>query len=236
MGVDIMQYRVAIGVFNNSVHRSSKRFYLTSDDGGKWSDSLLLGKNICYSIFIIGLLLSLCMDVHPNPGPVRLNSKKMQFKNISFCHVNIAGLKSDPERFNSIKLQLAGNYGVITVSETHLTNVDKSEDYKIPGYHGPYRLDRIGQVWGGVMAWVSNDIAPKRRSDLECYGLEVMWMELRTENFKLLLATAYKQPKGKLGDKFWSGLQDSFDLAKSSGIDHIVLTGDFNSDRQTDQA
>ena len=74
---------------------------------------------------------------------------------------------------------------------TWLSNLDKSEDYKIPGYQLPIHTDRaLGRVsYGWVMVWISNSIGCKMHNDLET-DVEIMWLEVRTSNKKLFLFIA----------------------------------------------
>jgi hypothetical protein len=140
-------------------------------------------------------------------------------------------------RFGEFKDQIAGNFDVITVSETWLGADHGDERYAIQGYTGPYRLDRTLQDAGGVMAWVTNNIVVKRRLDLEQPRLELAWLELKIPKHKILVGTCYRQPdpKGTYGENFWGKLQDSFDLARATNIQNIIIAGDLNADAQTDK-
>lgn len=60
------------------------------------------------------LLLLLCGDIHPNPGPQLLN-------NLSVCHVNARSL-AKPGRVDDLyeELCVLHEFDLIAVSETHL--------------------------------------------------------------------------------------------------------------------
>ena len=108
-----------------------------------------------------------------------------------------------------------------------------SNDFlSLPNFQDPFRRDRDNDSgFGGVLAWVSNDIAAKRRKDLEIQNLEVMWLEIRAHNNKFLLCIAYRPPNA--GQDFWDSFQASLDLAKNTDISNLVITGDLNADPST---
>ncbi|MCP3900406.1 MAG: RNA-directed DNA polymerase [Desulfobacteraceae bacterium] len=198
------------------------------------SKSLSLYKNVI-SITIITRILLLCSGIHPNPGP----ESKDVYTDLSLCHVNIRSLKSR-DRFGfvykmlHIKKELTTKIDIITVSETWLSNQDNSALYTLKGYQKPFRRDReaingpIG--YGGVLAWVSNTVACKRRRDLELENIEAMWLELRASNNKILLCIAYRPPTKQ---DFWEVLQQNIDIVNQTPGTKVLLTGDFNSDPDT---
>jgi hypothetical protein len=84
---------------------------------------------------------------------------------------------------------------------------------------------------GGVLAWVSNNIACKRRLDLEADDIEVMWLEIRSGNNKFLLCVCYRPPNSD--DVFWDTLQENIDTVKQTHSGKLMLIGDFNADPKT---
>jgi hypothetical protein len=121
------------------------------------------------------------------------------------------------------------------MSETWLDEDDTTCSYVIPGYTGPYRLDRTLQRGGGVLAWVRDTIVVKERPDLHQEKFETLWLELLIPKHKLLLAVCYRQQDGQYSENYWPKLQSSYDLAKATGIINILLTGDFNADGSTNR-
>ena len=71
----------------------------------------------------------------------------------------------------------------------------------------------------------------KRRIDLEVPDLEMLWCEVRLHNNKFLFGVIYRPPNSLTS--FWDKFQDSIDLAKATGINNIVISGDLNADPQT---
>ena len=217
MGVDIAQYRATIGTFvalNGTLKRCGKNKHDTMS-------------SLWIKILLIQCLLAMCMDVHPHPGP-----DIPQHMNI--CHLNIRSLNAD-NRLGACVTQLTGTYDIITMSETWLDDGDTSVIYALPGYTGPYRLDRTLQRGGGVLAWVRDTIVVKERIDLHQDRLETLWLELLVPKHKLLLAVCYRQQDGYYSPNFWDKLQRSYDLAKATGIPNIIIIGDFNADGSTNR-
>ena len=82
---------------------------------------------------------------------------------------------------------------MITLSETWLKPTDGVDLMGMPifhldGYQDPIRRDMVGNRGGGVLAWVSNSLVCKRRSDLEIESAELMWLEMHCNNYKFYLA------------------------------------------------
>ena len=59
-------------------------------------------------------------------------------------------------------------------------------------------IDSLGQSdgrrSGGVAVYVSTSIAVKRRKDLELYGFELLWVELKIGSFRLFWGICYRPP------------------------------------------
>ena len=223
MGNDMDQHRAAIGVFNFRGPRYKKRFVINSDGSSPFQVGEG-GKNVIYFLLITIWILAECMGTHPNPGPTA-------YRRPTICHVNIYSLDCGT-RMESIRTQLAGNFDIITVSETWLEPSDASTKFKLDGYNGPFRHDRPIKGGGGVLAWVASDFVTKRRLDLESPDLETVFLEIRAKTTRFLIGVAYRQPRGHYADSFWESLQDSMDTARTATLP-IILLGDFNADRST---
>jgi hypothetical protein len=236
MGNDITSYRAAIGRF----HIKCKRLKVKSSNL-KGSEYINLGllllllstwKNLAYSFFICIFLLSLCVDIHPHPGPNTPTNAQMP--NIRLCNLNIHSIKK-PGRFDQIVEKLAPNYDIITMTETWLKKETLDSTLELKNFNGPHRLDRPDGKAGGVMAWVRDTLITKRKKCWELDGIELMWLELRTSNQKFIVGTAYRPPGGDNKSTFWDDLQISLSLVAQSGIHNIILTGDFNADKSTNK-
>ena len=170
------------------------------------------------------LLLLLCGDVHPNPGP-----HQNIYNDFSLCHLNIRSLSQD--KLRCIKTSLAPSYDIIAVTETFLSANHRDDDYTLPGFHSILRLDRVGGIGGGVAVFVSRALRVERRTDLEIPGIELMWVEVRLHNNKFLLGVVYRPPSSPVS--FWTDLQASYDLASGASNGKIIMMGDLNADPST---
>ena len=203
MGIETTQYRASIGIFNLKPRKPAKLFYnsggteFTSDFRDAVSTSFYTVFSILYTIALcwdinfcfwhLPLLLAQCGDVHPHPGPNNQNT----FANLNFCHINIRSINAE-NRWTAFFNQVKNTYDIITTSETWLGKKDSDTKFQIPGYTGPYRLDRPRQKGGGIMVWVTDSIIAKRRDDLSIPDLETLWIQLDLPQNKILLATCYR--------------------------------------------
>ena len=163
MGSTLQQHRVAIGVFNGRTklgncdqHRPLHRKFMKF-----WTLFLLTSTMQLQLDPWIVFLLTICGDIEINPGP-------KDFADITICNVNIRSLNAKSRhghkltRFEAFKNALAGKYDIITATETWLNADHDSSNYDLPGYTGPFRLDRPdGSAYGGVAAWVIGTLAAK---------------------------------------------------------------------------
>ena len=91
---------------------------------------------------ILVLLLLICMDVEPNPGPENT---------LSIVHNNIYSLQN---KAIYIEAELS-NFDIITLSETWLYGNFPEERLKITGFQKPIRRDREDNSgYGGVAIYV----------------------------------------------------------------------------------
>ena len=79
---------------------------------------------------------------------------------------------------------------------------------------------------GGVMIYVKESIYYKRRNDLELRGIECIWIELTLKRKRILFGLFYRPPNSD--SEYYTAIADSIHLAADSGIQDIVITGDFN--------
>ena len=156
-------------------------------------------------------------DIEINPGP----------NLISICHLNIRSLSSS--KLLALKHQLQNIYDIITLSETFLTS-KSSHDLNLDGYHALIRKDR-NKAGGGVAAYISSNLAYKRRNDLELPDSECLWLEIHSHNNTFLIAICYRPPDADI--TFWENMQYMYDLA--IGPKHLptIITGDLNADPNT---
>ncbi len=96
------------------------------------------------------------------------------------------------------------------LSETWLNDSISSDLFSIPGYCPLIHLDRSdGRRAGGVAVYVTTSIAVKCRNDLESYGFELLWVELKVGSNNLICGICYRPPGSDLNSnaRFLDNLQ-----------------------------
>ena len=193
MGNDLESYRASIGCFNSRSGRhkfnnSWGEFQGTPSTLGMLVLLLTTCQNLVYAMLIALYILALCTDIHPNPGP-RTDST---VKRVSFCNFNIRSIGTK-DRFDHIIKKMGGTYDIITISETWLKEATPQTDFNLKDYSKPHRLDRPEGKAGGVMCYVKNSMVSKPRPDLGIDSLELLWVEITSNNHKLLVGTCYRK-------------------------------------------
>ncbi|PJE78013.1 hypothetical protein CI610_03058 [invertebrate metagenome] len=172
--------------------------------------------NSCFLLLLQLLILS-CNDVHPNPGPNKIND-------ISVFHLNIRSLKNKISFLENV----ASDYDVVCVTETHLDTSTVDADILLSGYD-LYRKDRE-TPGGGVAVYTSSLLCTRRRVDLEFQEGELIWTELQFPEQKYLLCTVYRPPQCAL--TFWNYFRHSIETALNE-TSRVVIVGDINVDLLT---
>jgi len=110
----------------------------------------------------------------------------------SVLHVNTRSVlaHNNATKLDEIELLAAEyNFAVVCLTETWLDNSIDNVTVQLNGYADLFRLDLHG---GGVLAYVKNDIFFVRLFDFESNDVEILWLELKTTNFRCLyIAVCY---------------------------------------------
>ena len=201
MAISISAYRASIGLFVNCIKGSCDlklpNIFLSkfsfedissthNERNCKIKERKINGVQMSLAVtLIIHIAMMIAGDIELNPGPPP--------SLLNICHANVRSLKN---KLLYVKGDLMHKFDIITLSESWLSNKDKSDDLLLEGYQKPYRRDRNRGLtsYGGVLASVKNDIACKRRKDIEPQDLECMWLEIRLKCFKFLLCVLYRPP------------------------------------------
>jgi hypothetical protein len=119
---------------------------------------------------------------------------------------------------------------VICFTETWLHAQVENDLIKLEGYKEPYRRDRTANRYGGVCAYVSDNIMSQRRMNLEPAGIELLWLELKVQLKKVMLGICYRAPRQTLAEatEFLEELQESIVNVIAHGCESIILLGDLN--------
>ena len=108
-----------------------------------------------------------------------------------FSTLNINSLRN---KFEEVKSLISGNIDVLVLNETKLDSSFPSEQFFIPGFSPPYRMDKTGNG-GGTMIYVREDIPSKEltRHTLK-ENVEGIFIELNFRKYKLLVLGTYRPP------------------------------------------
>ena len=206
MPVDLVQYRQAVGSFAVTLH--SKGAY-------NFQIYIILSRYCClyppYISIFLSLLLLCSGDIHPNPGPCN-------DRNLKIIHLNVRSLK------DVIHAEFL-NYDVICLTETWLYENINDSDILIPGYHSPFRKDRLTRG-GGVAIYVKEYLCVESMVSLDVVGLEALWVKIKCKTRNYLIGTFYRADKT---EQYWDLIDQSIEMATDLNI-FTVIVGDLNID------
>ena len=126
-------------------------------------------------------------------------------------------------------------YDIIAISETWLTELtpNDSSDLYLPNYT-IFRKDHQipNSRNGGVAFYVSNNIKAVPHLDLWSDNIELLWLEITTNDKILLTGVCYRPPGQNRTDVtlFLNEPERSIENFKSIQSDVIILMGDFNDE------
>jgi hypothetical protein len=113
---------------------------------------------------------------------------------------------------------IASESSIICVTESHLDGNILDTDIGIDGFSDKiFRKDR-NSFGGGVLVYTSQGICVKERHDLNCDGVEMLWIEVLIPNFKQLVCVVYRPPGTT--ESFWDNLDYSLEQALNFTVLH----------------
>ena len=121
-------------------------------------------------------------------------------------------------------------FDILAFTETWLNPSVPTNDLTINSNKIPERKDRPGDSNGDVILYVKNNIHYTRRHDLELRSVESIWIELTLKHKLILFGVVYRPPNSEA--VVFSAIEDSINLEVDSGVNDIIITGDFNSNMQ----
>ena len=180
------------------------------------------------------LLLLRCGDIHSNPGPFAnssLDSESISSHNEYSCSSNFTGLSIVQFNVQSIQNKIdllqanLSSFDILCFTETWLKDNILSDAIMMSNFRTPERKDRQ-DGYGGVAIYLSDKLHYSRRRDLEPNGLECIWVDVHLQNKHMLVGCFYRPPSSN--QHYLSLVISSISLARDTGINDIVVTGDFN--------
>ena len=183
---------------------------------------------------VVLLILMLSGDVHPNPGPLstsRTSSISSVTSSVdsdidlkhyfSFVHYNVQSLLP---KLDILYTEL-NDFDILAFTETWINDDIPSTELLMNSFKVPERKDRQDRH-GSVAVYIKENLFHRRRDDLEIIGVECIWIEITVSNRPLLFGAFYRPPNTT--PQQHSALTDSIHLAFDTGIQDIIITGDFN--------
>ena len=135
-------------------------------------------------VLVLSILLAGDVELNPGPQSADISSSTESFnvsvfeRNFSLVHYNVQSLLN---KIDQIQMELS-HFDIIALSEIWLSPTTDDNDIKLINYQHPFREHRQTNNYGGVIAYVRDNIPCKRRQDLEFQGLESIWLELKLKS------------------------------------------------------
>ncbi len=126
-------------------------------------------------------------------------------------------------------LVYTNDFDIIAISETWLKDNVREDALDLAGYQRPIYKNRTSRG-GGVMLYVKEEIGAIHRTDLEVTDTELLWVELRLGNKKVMFGTCYRPPgmTSLQVDSFIDSFGSQTENALNENPDSLIIVGDFN--------
>ena len=181
--------------------------------------SLALKDLICSLFFKIVLILLLLEagDIEMNPGPNIINNS------LSILHSNIRSIRNKLDYITENFL----DFDILCFTETHLdANITTESLIMSSKYDIPYRIDRTNHG-GGLLMYLSCELAHKRILGLETFRNESLWVEIKVNKESYLIGLFYSP---RTADPiFFDALNKNIEKALDI-TSNIIILGDMNED------
>ena len=155
-----------------------------------------------------------------------LDFRRNNSKNLIVGHLNINSLQY---KFTEIEYMMSENTcDVLFLSETKVNDSHPSSQFSIENFSKPIRADKSANS-GGLMAYIRNDIAHRRRPDIEQFTInpiECLAVEIMVRKEKWLMLCIYN-PYNRHKDIFCSVLENIFNVFINK-FHVIYVIGDCN--------
>ena len=191
--------------------------------------------NFTDSFFASGVNMESELNATPNSPEVNNScifdhlrvARSKSANKFRLAHLNINSLRY---KFDEIKPIMTDNLvDFLIISETKLDNSFRDSLFKADGFK-LQRRDRDAHG-GGLAVWIREDIASRRRSDLESGQLESIVYEVLLDNCKWLVYNIYRPPSLP-NETFHSACTKMIDKG-SQQCDNYIVIGDLNNDMKS---
>jgi hypothetical protein len=141
-------------------------------------------------------------------------------------HLNVQSLVPKIDLLN-VELQ---KFDILCFTETWLNTNVANQDISLDNFQSPFRKYRVDRLGGGVAIYEKNDYHVVHRNDLEVLGVECVRVEIKISKNHPVLIGIFHRPPDSLNYTF-DLVEHSIDLAVGTGVNTIVVLGDFNEDQ-----
>ena len=155
--------------------------------------------------------------------------KAIRIKNVNRLMIGSLNINSLATKFDLL-CEIISNYlDILVIVETKLDHSFPTNQFLIPGYTKPYRLDR-NRNGGGIMIYVKDNI-PSKEINKHNFAKKVegLFVEINLRKTKLLLFGTYHSTHSEYGlsdGDYFEQLSLALDVY--SNYDKYLLAGDFN--------
>ena len=162
-----------------------------------------------------------------NPWHQLLKQLKLKHpSNVTFGYLNICHIANKFERLINL---INNNIDVLCIAETKLDSSFPINQFIIPGYSAPFRLDgpKIKEASGGLLVYINQNIPSKLLNKFKLAdNFQALPIELNLMKSKWLLVPIYR-PETYKKKEFIIDLLKLIDIY-SDTYDNILILGDFN--------
>ena len=152
---------------------------------------------------------------------------KLQIRSRRGMGIGYLNFNSIRYKFKSMKLLVAENIAILTISETKLDNTFAKEQFLVNGFKTPIRYDRNGKG-GSHLIYIREGIPVRLLTDYELPNdIEAEAIDITFTKKKWLIINACRPPRqceNYFFDKIWQLLH-----YYSSKHENFALLGDFNT-------
>ena len=174
--------------------------------------------------------LMLCLGVTKQKKIMKLvkiesrlcNDLGLKNKGFRMGHLNIQGISNKIDQVSLLLGSEKNQIHVLGLSESKLNTNHPDSAFEINGYQKPFRRDRELNSGGGLLVYVMDGVCCNRRTDLEQWNLECIWLEIKPVNSKsFLLGNIYRPPNSTVE---WNAIR-AFSLYKTgSGFRYQIFS------------
>ena len=124
------------------------------------------------------------------------------------------------------------DFDILSFTESWLKDTNTADSIELLNYQIPFRKDGGGdKKGGGIVVYVKDNIYATRRFDLEIQDIEVIWIQLKICNKKVLYGIFYVPPHTSI--EAWEKVESSIESAVNDvNCDYVIATGDYNDNQE----